>query len=75
LGADGVAVSNSAMQSIGCVAARMCNTNNCPAGIATQKVTTHPIKKHKKLDGILRQIMWRCQARVNVRVKNSSAAL
>jgi glutamate synthase domain-containing protein 2 len=37
LGADGVAVANSAMQSIGCVAARMCNTNNCPAGIATQK--------------------------------------
>lgn len=37
LGADGVAISNSAMQSIGCVAARMCNTNNCPAGIATQK--------------------------------------
>lgn len=36
LGADGVAVSNSAMQAIGCVAARMCNTNNCPAGIATQ---------------------------------------
>lgn len=36
LGADGVAVSNSAMQSIGCVAARICNTNNCPAGIATQ---------------------------------------
>ena len=37
LGADGVALSNSAMQAIGCVAARMCNTNNCPAGIATQK--------------------------------------
>ena len=37
LGADGIAVSNSALQSIGCVAARMCNTNNCPAGIATQK--------------------------------------
>ena len=37
LGADGVAVSNSALQSIGCVAARMCNTNNCPAGIASQK--------------------------------------
>ena len=37
MGADGVAVSNSAMQAIGCVAARMCNTNNCPAGIATQK--------------------------------------
>ena len=25
------------MQAIGCVAARMCNTNNCPAGIATQQ--------------------------------------
>lgn len=37
LGADGVAIANSAMQSIGCVAARMCNTNNCPTGIATQK--------------------------------------
>lgn len=37
LGADGIALSNSAMQSVGCVAARMCNTNNCPAGIETQK--------------------------------------
>jgi glutamate synthase domain-containing protein 2 len=37
LGADGVAVSNSALQAIGCVAARMCNSNNCPTGIATQK--------------------------------------
>jgi len=37
LGADGIALSNSALQAIGCVAARICNTNNCPAGIATQK--------------------------------------
>ena len=37
LGADGIAISNSAMQAIGCVAARICNSNNCPAGIATQK--------------------------------------
>ncbi len=37
LGADGIALSNAAMQAIGCVGARMCNTNNCPAGIATQK--------------------------------------
>jgi len=37
LGADGIALSNSAMQAIGCIAARICNTNNCPAGIATQK--------------------------------------
>lgn len=37
MGADGIALSNSAIQAIGCVAARMCNTNNCPSGIATQK--------------------------------------
>jgi len=37
LGADGIALSNSALQAIGCVAARMCHTNNCPAGIATQR--------------------------------------
>ncbi len=37
LGADGIALSNAALQSIGCVAARMCNTNQCPVGIATQK--------------------------------------
>ena len=37
LGADGVAISNSAMQAIGCIAMRACATNNCPVGIATQK--------------------------------------
>lgn len=37
LGADAIAVSNSAMQAVGCIAARMCNSNNCPVGIATQK--------------------------------------
>ncbi len=37
LGADAVAVSNSAMQAIGCIGMRACNTNNCPVGIATQK--------------------------------------
>lgn len=37
LGADGVALANSAIQAIGCVGARMCHTNNCPAGIATQR--------------------------------------
>ncbi len=37
LGADGVAIANSAIQAVGCVAARMCNTNNCPTGVATQK--------------------------------------
>ena len=37
LGADAIAVANSAMQAIGCVAMRACHTNNCPVGIATQK--------------------------------------
>jgi len=37
LGADGVAISNSAMQAIGCLGMRACSTNNCPVGIATQK--------------------------------------
>jgi glutamate synthase domain-containing protein 2/rubrerythrin/CDGSH-type Zn-finger protein len=37
LGADGIAIANAAIQAIGCVAARICNTNNCPTGIATQK--------------------------------------
>ncbi|MGI9666996.1 MAG: glutamate synthase-related protein, partial [Acidimicrobiia bacterium] len=37
LGADGIAVSNSALQAIGCLGMRACNTNNCPVGIATQQ--------------------------------------
>ena len=37
LGADAIAVSNSALQAIGCIGMRACNTNNCPVGIATQK--------------------------------------
>ena len=37
LGADAIAVSNSAIQSIGCLGMRACHTNNCPVGIATQK--------------------------------------
>ena len=53
LGADGVAISNSAMQSIGCVAARMCNTNNCPAGIATQKADLRQRLNIEKASGQL----------------------
>ena len=37
LGADAVALSNSAIQAIGCLGMRACHTNNCPVGIATQK--------------------------------------
>lgn len=37
LGADAIAVSNAAMQAIGCIAMRACHTDNCPVGIASQK--------------------------------------
>ncbi len=53
LGADGVALSNSAMQSIGCVGARMCHTNNCPAGIATQKES---LRKNLNIDKSAEQL-------------------
>ena len=36
LGADAVAIANSALQAIGCVGMRACNTDRCPVGIATQ---------------------------------------
>ena len=37
LGADAIAVSNAAIQAIGCLGMRACHTNNCPVGIATQR--------------------------------------
>jgi glutamate synthase domain-containing protein 2 len=37
LGADAVAIANSAIQAVGCLGMRACHTNNCPVGIATQK--------------------------------------
>ena len=37
LGADGIAIANSAIQAIGCLGMRSCHSNNCPVGIATQR--------------------------------------
>ncbi len=37
MGADAIAISNSALQAIGCLGMRACGSNNCPVGIATQK--------------------------------------
>ncbi|SDE33793.1 Rieske [2Fe-2S] domain-containing protein [Mycolicibacterium neoaurum] len=37
LGADAIALANSALQAIGCVGMRACGSNNCPVGIATQQ--------------------------------------
>ncbi|MFT5585147.1 MAG: glutamate synthase domain-containing protein 2, partial [Cognaticolwellia sp.] len=48
LGADGVAISNSALQAIGCLGMRACHTNNCPVGIATQKPG---LRKRLQIDG------------------------
>ncbi|OOG23420.1 glutamate synthase [Thioalkalivibrio denitrificans] len=45
LGADGIAIANSAIQAVGCIAARMCHTNQCPSGVATQDP-----KLRKRLD-------------------------
>jgi len=36
LGADGVALGAAALQAMGCIASRICHTNRCPTGIATQ---------------------------------------
>ena len=47
LGADGVALANSAIQAIGCVAARICHTNRCPSGVATQDPE---LRKRLKVD-------------------------
>jgi rubredoxin len=38
LGANGIAIANAALQAVGCVAARICHTNDCPSDIATQQV-------------------------------------
>ncbi|MGY6630451.1 MAG: glutamate synthase-related protein [Wenzhouxiangella sp.] len=47
LGADGVALGNSAIQAVGCVGARMCHTNRCPTGVATMDPE---LRKRLKVD-------------------------
>ncbi|MBL4821051.1 MAG: CDGSH iron-sulfur domain-containing protein [Gammaproteobacteria bacterium] len=63
MGADAIAIANSAIQSIGCVAARMCNTNNCPAGIATQKPE---LRKRLDVEKSARQLNNFLQASVSL---------
>lgn len=53
LGADGVAIANAAIQAVGCVAARMCHTNNCPSGVATQNAE---LRKRIDVDRSARQL-------------------
>ncbi len=52
LGADAIALSNSALQAIGCIATRKCYNNKCPAGIATQDdARTQPLIKKEQEQG------------------------
>lgn len=53
LGADAIAVSNSALQAIGCLGMRACHTNNCPVGIATQR---DELRARLKIDQSARQL-------------------
>lgn len=53
LGADGIAIANSAIQAIGCLGMRACHTNNCPVGIATQKPN---LRSRIKIDQSAKQL-------------------
>lgn len=53
LGADAIAVSNAALQAIGCLGMRACSTNNCPVGIATQK---DDLRQRIKIDKSAKQL-------------------
>ena len=53
LGADAVAVSNSALQAIGCLGMRACSSNNCPVGIATQKES---LRSRIRIDASAKQL-------------------
>ena len=50
LGADGVALSNPAIQAIGCLVMPACHTNNCPVCIATQRPEKRAGRLHAFLD-------------------------
>ena len=53
LGADGVALANSAIQAIGCLGMRACHTNTCPVGIATQNPD---LRRRLKVDEAARRL-------------------
>ncbi|MFT5682103.1 MAG: glutamate synthase domain-containing protein 2/nitrite reductase [Myxococcota bacterium] len=53
LGADAIAIANSALQAIGCLGMRACHTNNCPVGIATQKPS---LRSRLQIEGSAKQL-------------------
>ena len=63
LGADGVAIANSAIQAIGCLGMRACHTNNCPVGIATQKPN---LRARLKINQSARQLATYFEATVDL---------
>jgi CDGSH-type Zn-finger protein len=63
LGADGIAVANAAIQAVGCIAARICHTNNCPSGVATQNPE---LRKRIDVERSARQLCTFLQASVQL---------
>ncbi len=63
LGADGVAIANSAIQAIGCLGMRACHTNNCPVGIATQRPN---LRARLKINQSARQLATYFEATVDL---------
>lgn len=57
LGADGVAISNAALQAIGCLGMRACHTNNCPVGIASMKDNLRARFEIEKSAGLLNNFL------------------
>lgn len=53
MGADAVALSNSALQAIGCLGMRACHTDRCPVGIATQQ---EHLRARQDIDRSARQL-------------------
>ena len=43
MGADEYGFGSVAMIATGCVMARICHTNNCPVGVASQVITHHKL--------------------------------
>lgn len=63
LGADAIAISNAAMQAIGCLGMRACQSNDCPVGIATQQ---RQLRNRLLIDNSAQQLARFLQASVEL---------
>ena len=64
LGADAIAISNAAMQSIGCIAMRACHTNNCPGGYCDAKAAADESAAGRQIRRPAKELL-RGECRVN----------